>query len=179
MVKRVAFMTLGVLKEEWGHPVVQGFVDRIPSVFAAAEAMPGFIARSVRDMGDMTQSWGEIITPKCYGDGIAKRAASTLSLWEDLESVAAYAYHGPHGEAMKHRADWFVHEGLPEHVAWWTEETESLNWQEAADRMDHLYDHGPTPFAFSMRKPFDSNGNAYQIDAARVREMAAKSTDLA
>ena len=42
---RVAFYTFGVLHEPWGWPRVQGFMDRVPSVFASAETSGGFILR--------------------------------------------------------------------------------------------------------------------------------------
>ena len=38
----------------------------------------------------------------------------TLSLWKDLESVAAFIYHGAHGEALMKRRERFEKHKLPE-----------------------------------------------------------------
>jgi hypothetical protein len=173
MPKKLAFMTYGTLLEEFGHPTVQGFVDRVPGVYGAADATPGFVDRSKRSLEDYSHSWGEIVTPKCWGGETTPRTAATLSLWDDVESVTAFAYHGPHGEAMKLRNEWFVHPGLPEHVGWWIEVGDAVDWQMAADRMDYLHENGSTPHAFSLRAPFDADGQPYRIDTVRVREKRA------
>ncbi|MBS1722025.1 MAG: DUF3291 domain-containing protein [Armatimonadetes bacterium] len=169
MAKKLAFMTYGHLKADFGHPDVQGFVDRVPSVYGAADAMEGFIGRSERSLENFQHSWGEIVTPKCWGGETTLRSAATLSLWDDIESVAAFAYHGAHGDAMKLRTEWFIHNGLPEHVGWWVEEGDPVNWQMAADRMDHLHDHGSTAHAFNLRSPFDGDGEPYRINTDVVR----------
>ena len=165
-------MTYGHLKEDFGHPIVQGFVDRVPNVYQNADNSDGFVARSERNLETLDQSWGPIIAPKCWGGEVTRRTASTLSLWADIESVAAFAYHGAHGDAMKLRTEWFEHPGLPEHVAWWLDEDENPNWQMAADAMDRLHELGPTPEAFSLRKAFGPGGEPYRLDTSAVRTKA-------
>lgn len=172
MAKQLAFMTYGRLLEPFGHVAVQGFVDRVPSVYAAADQMPGFVARSERSLETYEHSWGPIEAPDCWCGIVDDRIASTLSIWEDIESVAAYAYHGAHGEAMKFRKDWFEHNGLPEQVAWWLEDGEIPTWKNAAERMDLLHANGPTAQAFNLKQPFDSDGKPYKIDTIKVREKA-------
>lgn len=167
-------MTYGQLLEEFGHPTVQGFVDRVPGVFKSADSTPGFVGRSERNLENSSQCWGDVVTPKCWGGVTTLKSAATLSLWDDLEAVTAFAYHGAHGEAMKLRNDWFEHPGLPEHVAWWIDEGEPVDWQMAADRMDHLHTHGSTAHAFSLRVPFNPAGEPSRVDAARVRQKAAR-----
>lgn len=171
-------MTIGTLHEPFGHPASQGFVDRVPSVFEAADKSDGFVARSERDMDTYERSWGEIIIPNCYAaveDPL--RLPSTLSLWDDLESVAAYAYHGAHGEAMTKRREWFAKTDLPEHVAWWTE-VERIEPVEAAERLDHLHNNGPTPHAFTIANAYDSEGNPLSLNPAVVREKVAKNARI-
>ncbi len=172
MAKQLAFMTFGRLLEPFGHTTVQGFVDRVPTVYAAADSLPGFVARSERSLDDYSHSWGPIVAPQCWGGEVDSHVASTLSVWESLESVAAFAYHGAHGEAMKLRKEWFQQPGLPEQVAWWIEEGEAPTWQEAAIRMDRLHDHGPTPEAFNLKQAFDSEGKPYRLDNTAVRDIA-------
>lgn len=172
MAKKLAFMTIGILYEPFGHPRSQGFVDRVPAVFAAADASAGFVARSLRDLETYGRSWGELQTPEAYGSiEDVLRLPSTLSIWEDLESVAAFAYHGAHGEAMAKRRDWFEANDRPEYAAWWIDQNaDRLDPEDAKARLDHLWKNGPTPYAFDFKKAFDPDGNPYKLDQARVRE---------
>jgi len=170
---KLAFMTVGLLYEPFGHPRVQGFVDRIPGVYDAADTSDGFIARSTRDLNTFTHSWGEILAPKCFGMPEGSKVASTLSLWENIESVAAFAYHGAHGEAMSKRKEWFEDISVPEYVAWWVEDGHRIDWKEACERLDHLHENGPTPFAFNFAKPFDQSGAPTPMNQALVREKIA------
>ena len=93
MTARIAFFTLGVLKAPVGDPVVQGFLDRLASAYAAAEGSAGFFARSIRNVETWEHSWGPVLAPKCVPASLGlDQLAMTLSVWQDLESVAAYAY---------------------------------------------------------------------------------------
>src|SRR5215467_9547580 len=108
MSDKLAFFTYGVMHEPLGHARVQGFLDRVPGVYAAADASAGFHSRSIRDLVTWKHSWGELVAPQCYPKVDSfDHVAMTLSLWNDLESVAAFAYKGPHGEALAYRKDWF------------------------------------------------------------------------
>lgn len=165
---RIAFFTLGVLKAPVGDHVVQGFVDRIAGVYAAADGSEGFFDRSIRDVQTWEHSWGPVIVPACIPGGLAlTQLAMTLSLWRDLESVAAFAYHGLHREALSQREAWFDSGSWPSYAAWWVDEQHRPNWSEAVERIDHLHLHGPTPTAFSFRKPFDPTGEPLRLKAPR------------
>lgn len=164
-------MTVGRLHEPFHHPRSQGFLDRVPGVYDAADASEGFIARSDRDLETLYHTWGAVRHPRCYGgESDSHRLPSTLSLWEDLESVAAYAYSGPHGEALSHRREWFSETDLPEYVAFWVDPAaDRVDWQEAADRLDYLHEHGPTAHAFNFKQPFDPDGNPVTLDRAKIK----------
>jgi hypothetical protein len=172
--QKLAFLTVGVLHEPVGKPRVQGFVDRIAAVYAAADACVGFQSRSIRDVGTWKHSWGEVVLPKCYPESETDQLAMTLSLWDDLESVAAFAHHGAHGEALANRKDWFQSLGLPTYVAWWVHTDRHVDWKEGAERLDHLHAHGSTAFAFNFAKPFDVAGNPCPLDhvAMQVKRQA-------
>lgn len=171
MGKKLAFMTYGHLIEAFGHPSVQTFGEAAMGVFSAADGNDGMVDRHRRLEDRPDLAWGAVVSPKCWGGEVLPCTVATLSIWNDIESVTAFAYHGAHGEAMRRRHEWFVHPGLPEHVAWWTE-MDKLTWQEAADRMDDLFENGSNPGAFSLRKPYDAEGNPYKIDAVAVRSKA-------
>ena len=175
MPYKLAFMTVGILREPVGHEQVQGFVDRVPSVYGAVDASDGFHARSIRDMGTYLHSWGEVKLPACYPQPMPnERIAATLSLWSDLESVAAFSYYGPHGEALSKRRDWFDKHDLPVYVAWWVEQDHAIDWAEGCERIDRLYRDGPTAHAFNFAKPFDCEGKLCTLDRDKVKAKAER-----
>jgi hypothetical protein len=177
---KLAFLTVGVLHDQVGTPRVQGFVDRIPSVYNAVDNSDGFDARSIRDVNTWKHSWGEVVPPNCYRQCHDElRFAMTLSLWTDLESVAAFAYHGPHGEALTKRREWFSDNDLPVYVAWWVPADHAVDWQEAAERLDHLHTNGSTAFAFNFSQPYDPEGNSVRLDSAKVKLKAGMNKSAA
>lgn len=164
MTNRIAFFTFGVLKSPVGDPEVQGFIDRLGDIYGVAEGTTGFFDRSVRDVETWEHSWGPVIAPKCTPDGVGlSQLAMTLSLWRDLDAVAAFAYRGAHGEALSKRGDWFRKGAWPSYVAWWVDEHHRPNWDEAVVRIDRLHVHGSTPEAFTFRKPFDPSGSLVRM----------------
>lgn len=171
---KLAFFTVGLMHDEIHSARSKGFLDRTGDVYKAADRSDGFDSRSIRDYNTWLHSWGTIVTPACYQcAGDDKRLATTLSLWQDLESVAAFTYHGPHSEALTKRRNWFPDRQLPVYVAWWVADDASISWPEAADRLDHLHTHGSTSYAFNFSHPFDAGGNPVRLDAAEVKRKAA------
>jgi hypothetical protein len=168
MEKRLAFFTFGVLKAPIGDSMVQGFADRLEGVYAAAEGSAGFFARSVRNYQTWEHSWGPVVAPECTPNGVTlSELAMTLSVWRDLESVAAFAYRGSHGEALSKRSDWFRKGAWPSHVAWWIDEHHRPTWSEAVVRIDRLHERGSLPEAFTFRRPFDPDGTLVRMKPER------------
>lgn len=161
---KVAFFTFGILYDLDGHPQVQGFFDRITRNFETAEQSDGFIDRSRWDPETGHHSWREGVSSRFFREGEHAGTAATLSLWEDLESVFAFAYSGMHAEALCRRKEWFLKPGWPTYVAWWVPDDHTPDWYEAAARHEHLYDHGPSPYAFDFKHPFGPNGKPIEID---------------
>jgi hypothetical protein len=74
--------------------------------------------------------------------------------------VAEFAYgDGAHREALSKGSEWFQRREWPPSVAWWVPAGHGPSWEDAAERIDHLHEHGPTPRAFNLRKAFDADGN--------------------
>lgn len=164
---RIAFYTFGILREPYGHPQVQGFFDRIDSVFEQAKNSEGFIA-----LDDGT--WGDYVSPRFFIKEKHAGAPATLSLWTDIESVCAFAYRHGHGEALKLREEWAVKPEWPTYVAWWVEDDHIPTREEASRRLEHLHDNGPTPFAFSFKKSFNAQGNSKDLDKELLNERVIK-----
>lgn len=168
---RVAFMTAAILKEGWEHPATQGFVARIDAAVETLEHSDGFIASDF----DESPVWGELLVPEILDrPEFRNKYAYTLSLWQDLESVFAYAYHAAHGEALRRRSEWFVKPDWPLHIAWWVADDHIPTWQEAVERFDQLRLQGPTPAAFDFQHAYDAEGQPLKIDREKVRQKAAK-----
>lgn len=154
---RIAFYTFGILRQPMGHEQVQGFFDRIDSVFTQAESSEGFIGRN-RELR------GEYVSPRFFDKNIHAAAPATLSWWKDLESVCAFAYRGMHGEAMKHRHDWFLDSYWPTYVAWWIDDNHEPSRDEACRKLEYLHDNGVSASAFDFKNPFNAGGIPVSLD---------------
>jgi hypothetical protein len=96
---QLAFYTYAILSETWGHPQVQGFVDRVPGVLESVRGTAGHI-----------WIWPENPpqSPPFMDRTKHGRLPQTLSVWRDMESVYAFAYYGRHLEAFRLRREWMV-----------------------------------------------------------------------
>ena len=179
---RVAFTTFAVLKQPYGHAEVQEFDDRTPAVFAEAESSRGFIARA-RELTNQTASnferdwgaWGRFAVPRFYVWGRetgTDRRASTLTLWRDLSSVYSFVYRGLHSAALKKRSEWFLHPAWPTYAIWWVGDEHVPQWQEAANKLEELHDHGPSPAVFNFKECFDCDGRRVELRSLREAPVA-------
>ena len=152
--------------------------------FESAEQASGFVGRadSARHEGQDAQ-WGDPLAAPCFNarQKDARRdnspevspddhEAPTLSLWDDLESVYAFAYYGRHAEALKKREDWFVKPEWPSFVALWVENVQIPTWEDACSRLELLNDEGLTPHAFDFKTRFDSAGTPWRMDRSKIQE---------
>ena len=171
---RLAFYTFGILQGPRDHPQTKGFADRSPFVYVNAEHSEGFIDRAPqRITEEQDPRWGDrLAEPRFVVNEKDAIAPATISLWEDLESVYAFAYNGRHGEALRHRAEWFKEPEWPNYVAWWVEDDHIPAREEAVGKLEHLHDHGSTPNAFNFKTPFDAAGQPWRMDRAKIRERA-------
>jgi Domain of unknown function (DUF3291) len=175
MKARLAIYNFGIFRMRADDPVNDGFREREGANFAAAERAPGFVARSGYAGEEGPPSWGEQVFPRFYVERGDKGSPSTLSLWQDLESLFAFAYHGVHAEALKRAPDWFVEKQWPPYVLWWIEGDRRPDWREAVARFERLHDRGPEPQAFNFKTAFDAHGAPLAVDRARARRLAVSS----
>jgi hypothetical protein len=169
MQKRLAVYNFGMFREPADSAVNQSFRDLETPNFLAAERAAGFVGRAGYAGEPDQPSWGEQVYPRFYverGDG---GSPSTLSLWESLESLFAFAYSGIHAEAIRRASDWLVEKQWPAYVLWWAEGIP--DWRQAVTRFERLHDCGPSPEAFNFKTPFDQRGDATTIDRDAVRRL--------
>jgi hypothetical protein len=171
-------MTIGVLHAPTGDPRVQGFIDRVDANFAAAEGSSGFVGRSLFDAETEVHTWGDVSKPAHFTDELyVDRVAQTLSVWQDLETVFAFAYSGLHAESLIKGREWFVHSEWPVYVAWWIDDTAIPSWQEACERYEKLRRDGPSPAAFDFKHPFGPDGQPVAIDRRVAKRHAQQHTE--
>jgi len=185
---KLAFYTYGILEDSHGSPHSKGFVDRVSFVFESAEKDEGFIDRAgSRYLETQDSPWGDpAASPRFTAeqrearikdDSVTTAAsdefeAATVSIWDDWESVYAFAYNGRHMEALKKRSEWFVKPDWPTSVAWWVKDGETPTREAATSRLEHLHDKGSTPHAFDFKTPFDASGTPWKIDRSKIQERA-------
>jgi hypothetical protein len=159
---RVALLTTGVMVGRETDPRMQGFFDRIDAAFAAAAASPGFCAAAGYDEDN---PWHINARPALFAEEeYAGRVTDTLSVWESLEQVFAFAYSGIHAEAMSKRKEWLIDGDWPSYVAWWVDDDHMPTWEEGYARHALLQRNGATPAAFTFKQPFDAGGRPYRFD---------------
>jgi hypothetical protein len=171
---RVALLTTGVMVGGETDPRMQGFFDRLGGVFEGAAASPGFCATAGYDEEN---PWRITSRPALFaGEEYAGRVADTLSVWESLEQVFAFAYSGVHAEAMSKRKEWFVNGEWPTYVAWWVDDDHMPTWDEGYARHALLQREGATPAAFTFKQPFDAEGQPYRFDREAALRMGGQPT---
>lgn len=186
MMHVLAYTTFAIMKAPYGSSEVKGFEDLTPDVFAEAESADGFISRAreidqqshltnfERDWGD----WGTFTVPRFYDGGFETATdtrASTISLWTSIEAVRNFAYNGTlHSHALKRRNEWFRSPEWPTYAMWWVPSSHTPTWVEAAQKLEFLYDHGPTKHAFNFKKLFDPTGQ--EIKLAKPSEATVEIT---
>jgi hypothetical protein len=134
-------------------------------MFEHASTMPGHIGNAHQARrAEPTQShfeadwgaWGAYTLPRFAAEAPQPaHTVQTLSLWASLDAAKAFAYQGPHLEAMRHRAEWMHKYAHPTYVLWWVGDATPPTWSDACTRLEQLHAHGPTPKAFSFKRVFE------------------------
>lgn len=168
----LAIYNFGIHVAPHGDPAIDGFVNREPLNFEAANRARGFVARSGYDGEPGPESWGVQVFPRFLEGSGRESGPSSLSLWDSIESLMAFSYSGIHAEALKHARRWNVRQQWPPLVLFWVEAGHKPEWAEAVMRFEHLADHGPSVQAFTFKQAFDPEGEPCQIDRSLVRELA-------
>jgi len=152
----IALYTFGLLHEDHDHTRNISFHEMVQAVFAYAEGDEGFVWVNA-------DAWDAF--PR-FQDPARETTAQTLSLWRDLPAVYQFAYRELHAQALRRRKEWFVKARWPTYVAWWVASNHRPTWLEATERLEHLHDHGATPYAFDFKQPYDAGGQSVRLRGA-------------
>jgi hypothetical protein len=121
-------------------PVMADFMAQIDEVNGLAHRAAGFVAQP---------------TPPDSGAVYTAPFLLNVSLWESVETLDAFTHHGKHATALERRGEWFEQQGTgPKYVLYWVPRGHVVTEREVKERLDHLGQHGPTPYAFTFEQPF-------------------------
>ena len=139
----LAQINVGTLKAPMDAPETAGFANNLDRINALADAAPGFVWRLVGEGGNAT----DILMFD------SPLMLLNMSVWTDIDRLAAYVYRSAHRDVMRQRAQWFekveVYMGL-----WWVPAGHIPTPTEGVTRLETLRRLGPTPEAFTFREPF-------------------------
>lgn len=140
----LAQINIGRLLAPVDHPKLADFVANLDRINALADGQPGFVWRLTGEGGDATD-----IKP-VEDDPMV---AINMSVWTDLDALAAFVYRTAHREVMRRRREWF--EGMETYMTlWWVPFGHRPTPAEGMARLAILERLGPGPDAFTFRNPF-------------------------
>ncbi len=141
MNQLLAHINIGLLNAPIDDPMIADFADNLDKINAIAEAAPGFVWR-LKDEDNNATSFNP------YNNELI---IVNISVWTNLEALKDYAYHTDHMAFFKRRHEWFLPLDKPHMCLWWTDSTEMPDADEGKNRLDHLWENGPSQFSFDFR----------------------------
>jgi hypothetical protein len=153
----LAQVNIALLREPLDSALLADFVAALDPINALADGSPGFVWRLQTEDGDATAI-------RAFDDD---RIIVNMSTWETMEALADFVYRSAHTEVMRNRRRWFHHLGDTYLALSWVPAGHRPSVEEARERLEHLQQHGPSPFAFTFQTPFAPPGSP---DSIQVRD---------
>ncbi|MFN8353254.1 MAG: DUF3291 domain-containing protein [Spirosomataceae bacterium] len=132
------------------HPQIADFVAQIPSINALAEQSEGFVWRLKDEESDNATGYNP------FGDPLY---IVNMSVWTSIDTLRDFAFRSAHRDVMKDRNNWFEKHLKAYLVLWWVPVGHEPTLDEAKERLNHLQQHGESPFAFTFKVRYDAEGN--------------------
>jgi len=145
----LAEINIARFREPIDHPVNADFVAALDRVNSLADASDGFIWR-------LAGGGNDALDIRAYDD---PHIAVNMSVWRDLDALAAFTYRNPeHLAIMRRRKEWF--ERMELYMAlWWVPAGHVPTVEEGKARLELLRQKGPHDDAFTFRTPFPAPGS--------------------
>lgn len=139
----VAQVNIALAQAPLDSDLLADFVAQLDRINALADAAPGFVWRLQTEDGNS-------LAVRAFEDD---RMIVNLSVWTSIHQLADFVYRSGHVGVMRRRREWF--ERIRAHVAlWWIPVGHVPTVTEAEQRLEHLREHGPTPYAFTFKARF-------------------------
>ena len=158
MTFELAQVNISRLLAPLDSPLLADFVAALDEVNAAGERAPGFVWRLQTEDGNATA-----IRAFDWDVGASHGVIVNLTVWRSVEALADFAFSGAHLAIMRRRRRWFARAAEATTALWWVPAGHRPSTDEAEDAVRHLRAHGPTPRAFTFRRPFPAPG---RVEAA-------------
>jgi Domain of unknown function (DUF3291) len=151
----LAQVNIGRLRAPLDSPRLAGFMAALDPVNAAADAAPGFVWRLQTEDGNATA-----VRAFEWDAGGSAGVIMNMSVWESVETLAAFVYSDVHRAVLRRRREWFQRMAEAYTALWWIPRGSLPSTRDAEERVRHLRAHGPAPYAFTMRVHFPPPGAA-------------------
>ena len=138
----LAQLNIGRIRYELDDPRMADFTNNLALVNGIAERTPGFVWRYVDDSGNATDT-------RPYADPLI---IVNFSVWESVHALEQFVWRTVHKHFYGRRTEWFEHFDGPAYVLWWVPAGHRPTFEEAAARLEHLKQHGPSEHAFDWAK---------------------------
>ena len=133
-------------------PRAAGFADNLDRINAIADAADGYIWRLVGEGGDATD-----LRP--FEDSTL---LINMSVWRDVQSLAAFVYRSDHAQFMRQRREWFEPAAVFM-TLWWVPTGHIPTPAEGETHLEFLRCQGPTATAFTFKASFAPPGTLYAV----------------
>jgi hypothetical protein len=142
----LAQLNVARFKVPLDDPRMAGFVAALDPLNALADGTAGFVWRLQTEEGNATSI-------RAFDDDLM---LVNMSVWESVEVLADYVYRGRHLAVMRRRREWATRLVEAHLCLWWVPEGAIPTIEEAVERLEHLREHGPTPYAFTFKQRFSA-----------------------
>jgi uncharacterized protein DUF3291 len=158
MTYHLAEVNIGRILGEMDSPVMAEFAANLNRINALAEGSEGFIWRLKDDSNNATSI---PVTEDRF-------LILNMSVWRNIDDLFAYTYRTAHAEYVRRRGEWF--ERLKEmHMAFWYIPAGHIpTVSEAMDRIAHIREHGPSPYAFNFKRRFTADEAAGAVAGGAI-----------
>lgn len=140
---QLAQLNIATMKESLESPFMVDFVTNLDRIYALAENSPGFVWR-LKDEEEEARGM------RLFGEGVL----INLSVWENLAVLRDYVFKSAHVDMWRRRREWFTPMTEAYVVLWWVPTGQPPTVSDAAEKLMHLRQHGPTSHAFMLREAF-------------------------
>jgi hypothetical protein len=130
-------------------PRLNDFVTALDRVNAVADVAPGFVWRLQTEDGNATA-----IHAFTWDAAGSSGVIVNMSVWADIEHLAAFVYGEMHRQVLRRRREWFEPMKEAFTACWWVPAGERPTTDDAEDRVRHLRAHGPTRRAFTLHEHY-------------------------
>jgi hypothetical protein len=159
----LAQVNIGRLVAPVDDPRLAEFMAALDPVNAAADNAPGFVWRLQGEGGNATG-----IEAFAWDAGESAGVIINMSVWNDVESLQAFVSSDIHRAVLLRRRQWFRPMSEAWLACWWVPVGHRPSTLEAEERVRDLREHGPTAYAFTLRRSFPMASATEQPDGCQT-----------